>query len=97
LNQDGFATSEIHVVKPFEAYLDLNQYGEMFIRVLFSNGTAEQTVEPGSICKTLRALEPALQHPRSLWEFQQLQVSFQCEVSKFDPFAYSDFHPKKKK
>jgi len=76
-----------------ETYANIHSYRGMGIKVLSANGTAKATIAPDEICKTLGALDGALQTRRALWEFQFFRLQYHCQVTNFNFNAYRDRIP----
>ena len=80
-------------VESLETYKTVHSHGGMSVKVLSAKGTAEATIRPNNICKTLGRLDAGLQTPRALWEFQFFRFNYHCQVPNFKPKAYPDRHP----
>jgi len=80
-------------VEGLETYKTVYSYRCMAVKVLSANGMAKATIEPDKICETLTHLDPAVQTPRALWEFQFFRTQYRCRVPKFNPNAYRERVP----
>jgi hypothetical protein len=68
----------------------LDCFDGMDILVVCLNGSANSKIPPNKICETLQALDPTLQTPRALWEFQLFRHGYGCKVPGFNFQAYPD-------
>jgi hypothetical protein len=94
LMQD-FATSDLswqesEKVEALGSFRELEISDSLVITVTSSKGTAEASLNPKEICKTLKPLDSALKTPRALWEFQGFRLNYGCKVPGFVFDAYQD-------
>ncbi len=93
LSGANLSWDESATVEGLETYKNIHSYRGMGVKVLSADGTAKTTISPDKICETLGSLDPALQTPRALWEFQLFRTQYHCQVPNFNPRAYPDRVP----
>jgi hypothetical protein len=64
--------------------------GYLDITVVYSKGTARSSIGRSEVCNVLESMDPAINTPRALWEFQLYRWFNDCTIPGFDPQKYPD-------
>lgn len=72
------------------SFKKLQKSRDMVITYVSLRASATASVEKNKICETLKALEPAIETPRALWELQRFELNYNCKVPDFNYHKYPD-------
>ena len=81
---------ESDTVEEFGPSYKAKGLGYLDITVVYSKGTARSSIGRSEVCNVLESMDPAINTPRALWEFQLYRWFNDCTIPGFDPQKYPD-------